>query len=283
MSRHVRIWCSVLAAVAPALAAAQPAPQRIVSLAPSVTEVLFAVGLGARVAAVTSYCRYPPAVLALPKVGGYLTPSYEALVAVNPDLAVILPEHADVEPRLAALHIPTLRLDHRRIDDIVRSIALVGDRCGAPDRARALTDELRTRLARLQAAAAHGPRPRVLLCFGRTDDFRRIYASAPGTVHDDLVTYAGGRNALPPGPASYPTLSLEGVARLDPDVIVEFAPGLGDPRPLVRDWAGLRSLRAVKEGRVYVFTEDYLSVPGPRFVRFAEVLAAALRARQGKR
>lgn len=90
-------------ALASAAAAAQGYPQRIVSLAPSVTEVLFEVGVGPRVVAVTSYCRFPREVLALPKVGGYLTPSYEALVALHPDLVVTLPEQADLEPRLTTI------------------------------------------------------------------------------------------------------------------------------------------------------------------------------------
>jgi iron complex transport system substrate-binding protein len=90
-------------ALASAAAAAQGYPQRIVSLAPSVTEVLFEAGVGPRVVAVTSYCRFPREVLALPKVGGYLTPSYEALVALHPDLVVTLPEQADLEPRLTTI------------------------------------------------------------------------------------------------------------------------------------------------------------------------------------
>src|SRR5262249_52717909 len=94
----VLVW-----ALASATTAAQEHPQRIVSLAPSVTEVLFEAGLGPRVAGVTSYCRFPREVLALPKVGGYLTPSYEALVALHPDLVVTLPEQADLQPRLPAL------------------------------------------------------------------------------------------------------------------------------------------------------------------------------------
>jgi iron complex transport system substrate-binding protein len=79
---------------------------------------------------------------------------------------------------------------------------------------------------------------------------------------------------------SYPTLSLEGVLRLDPDVIVEFAPGRGDPAPIAREWRGVPGLRAAVTGRVHVFTDDFLSVPGPRFVRFAGVLAAALNSRR---
>jgi iron complex transport system substrate-binding protein len=269
-------WRGALAALLLYAVPASAQPQRIVSLAPSVTEVLFAVGLGQRVVAVTSYCRYPPAALRLPKVGGYLTPSYEVLVSAAPDLAVVLPEHADIEPKLAMLAVPVLRLDHRSIEGVLAGIDAVGRRCGVEAGAQTLARELRDRLARLSAATARLVRPRVLLCFGRTDDLRRIYASAPGTVHDDLLTYAGGINAVPPGPVSYPTLSLEGVLRLDPDVIVELAPGRGDAAALMRQWQAAGVLRAVTTRRVHVFTDDYLSVPGPRFVRFAETLARAL-------
>lgn len=269
-------WRGALAALLLCAAPASAQPQRIVSLAPSVTEVLFAVGLGPRVVAVTSYCRYPPAALRLPKIGGYLTPSYEALVSVAPDLAVVLPEHADIEPKLATLRVPVLRLDHRSIEGVLAGIDAVGRRCGVEAGAEALARGLRDRLARLTAATARLVRPRVLLCFGRTDDLRRVYASAPGTVHDDLLTYAGGINAVPPGPVSYPTLSLEGVLRLDPDVIVELAPGRGDAAALMRQWQAAGALRAVKTGRIHVFTDDFLSVPGPRFVRFTETLARAL-------
>ena len=266
---------------------AQSVPQRIVSLAPSVTEVLFEAGLGPRVVGVTSSCRFPREALALPNVGGYLTPSYEALVALRPDLVVILPEHADIEPRLAALRIPTLRLDHRSLDGIVRSIVALGERCGAQAGAAQAAGTLRQHLARVRQIALDSSRPgrpepsakaapRVLICFGRTEDFGRLHAAAPGTVHDDLIRQAGGQNALTSGAVSYPTLSVEGLLRLDPDVIVEFAAGRPDAAALRRQWNGLDSLRAVKTGRVHVFTDDFLAVPGPRFVRFADTIARLL-------
>jgi iron complex transport system substrate-binding protein len=277
--------CSAIAALAFVSAlilaphAAQTGPQRIVSLAPSVTEVLFEAGLGSRVVGVTSYCRFPPAVLALPKVGGYLTPSYEALVALRPDLVVVLPEHADIEPRLAALNIPTLRVDHRSIEGIVQSIVTLGDRCGASASAVRAADALQHDLERVRQITGDGPRPRVLVCFGRSEDFRRLYVAAPGTIHDDLLRHAGGQNALTSGAVSYPTLSVEGVMRLDPDVIVEFAAGGPDALLLRRQWEALGSLRAVKTGRVHVFTDDFLPVPAPRFVRFAETIARVLHPR----
>lgn len=258
-------------------AAAQGIPQRIVSLAPSVTEVLFEAGLGPRVVAVTSYCRFPRAVLALPKVGGYLTPSFEALIGIHPDLIVTLPEQADIEPQLAALKIPTLRVDHRSLEGIVRSLVTVGERCAAEASANRAAEALRQDLARARHIAAGRARPRVLICFGRSEDFRRLYAAAPGTVHDDLIAQAGGQNALTSGTVSYPTLSVEGVMRLDPDVIIELSAGGKDTGALRRQWNVLDSVRAVKAGRIYVFTGEFLSVPGPRFARFVETIARSIR------
>ena len=271
----IRSAVALLITVAiPSTADAGQGPRRIVSLAPSVTEVLFEAGLGDRVVGVTSYCAYPPEVRRLRRVGGYLTPSYEALVALQPDLVVTLPEHADIEPRIAALNIPILRVDHRSLAGIIRSIEAVGERAGMSDTARRNTGAL---TALVGGARRNGAAPKVLLCFGRSDDFRRLHAAAPGTVHDDLILRAGGQNALTSGAIAYPTLSIESVLRLDPDVIVEFAPNAADPAARRRQWDALRDLRAVAAGRVHVFSGEFLSVPGPRFVRFVEPLSRALR------
>jgi iron complex transport system substrate-binding protein len=257
-------------------ATAQDGPRRIVSLAPSVTEVLFEAGAGPRIVGVTSYCRFPREALSLPKVGGYLTPSYEALIALQPDLVVTLAEHADVEPRIRALGIPILRVDHRSLEGIVRSIEQVGERCGVTTRAKPAADALRQTLAAARRLVA-GARPRVLICFGRAEDFRRLTAAAPGTIHDDLITHAGGMNVLTSATVAYPTLSAEGVMRLNPDVIIEFSSGGTDAAALRRQWSRLDSVRAVRNGRVYVFTGEFLSVPGPRFARFADTIARAIR------
>jgi iron complex transport system substrate-binding protein len=258
---------------------AQEQPRRIVSLAPSVTEVLFEAGLGSRVVGVTSYCRFPPEVLALPKVGGYLTPSYEALVTLQPDLVVTLPEHLDLEPRLRALGFPILRVDHRTLEGVIRSIELVGERCGGAPAASRSADALRSRLDAVGRIAGR-PHPRVLICFGRAEDFRRLTAAAPGTIHDDLIVHAGGTNVLTSRAVAYPTLSAETVMRLDPDVIIEFSSSSVDANVLRRQWSRLASVAAVKHNRVYVFTGEFLSVPGPRFVRFAETIALAIKGDQ---
>lgn len=275
-ARSIRISCAVVLLLCSSIVSPQDRPRRIVSLAPSVTEVLFEAGLGPRVVGVTSYCRYPEAALSLPKVGGYLTPSYEALAALAPDLVVVVAEHRDVEPRLAALKMPALRVDHRSLDGIIQSIESVGARAGSGKQAMEAADALRRHLARVRMIGRGRPRPRVLVLFGRTDDFRQLYAAAPGTVHDDLLARAGGENVLTSRSVPYPTLSAEGLLRLNPEVVVEFAEGSPDAGARRRQWNAMGSLQAVKAGRVHVFAHDFLSVPGPRFVRFAEALARAL-------
>ncbi|MGH9218708.1 MAG: ABC transporter substrate-binding protein [Vicinamibacterales bacterium] len=276
MRRVVLLYVLMALAAAPATA---QVPRRIVSLAPSVTESLFAIGAGDRVIGVTSYCVFPRHVASLPKVGGYLTPSYEALAALSPDLVVVLPEHRDIEGHLRALGLPLFHVDHRSLDGIVDGLQALGSRCGVDRTAAAAVRELRDLLLRVRQSAPPGARPRVLVCFGRSADLRQVHAAAPGTVHDDLLRSAGGQNVLIGSGVAYPTLSVESLIRLDPDVIIEFAPGGRDREALRRQWSALNTLRAVKTERVSVFTDDFLSVPGPRFVRFVETLARVLHSR----
>ncbi|MBI4396668.1 MAG: ABC transporter substrate-binding protein [Elusimicrobia bacterium] len=253
-------------------------PRRILSLAPSVTETLFALNLGERVVGVTDYCRYPPEAAALPKVGGYVTPNYEAVAALRPDLAVVLPEHEEVRPRLAALNVDILRVDDRGVSELLNSIRIIGERCGARAEAEAMTSELKAGLDRIARTIGNRPRPRVVLCLGGSGrgGIRDVHAVGPGGIHHDLIVYAGGVNAVPTGPAAYPVLSAEGFLRLDPDVIVQFVSGDPSPEKTRKEWESLSSLKAVSGGRVFVFTQDYLSIPGPRLVRFIETLARAL-------
>lgn len=252
--------------------------RRIVSLAPSATEVLFAAGCGSRVVGVTSYCRYPPEATALPRVGGYLTPSYEAIVQLRPDVVVVLPEHEDARRYLASLDLDVVELDHRTVRGIVDSIGTAGALCGTRDRADAAVTGLEGVLRRVEARVAGRPRPRVVISVSRGEErgFGSLTAAGPGGVYHDLLLRAGGRNAVPPGPVLHPALSPESLMRLNPDAILELAPGAPDAALIRGEWRVLPSLDAVRRQRVLVFTGDFLPVPGPRLVRFVETVARAL-------
>ena len=275
---RVRTWVLVLAAgLGPFVGEASAAPPaRIVSLAPSITETLFAIGAGPRVVGVTDYCRYPPEAEKAARVGGYLTPSYETLVALRPDLVVVLPEHDDLRPRLEALGLAVLRVDHRTVEGIVDGVRTLGARCGG-EGAEALAAELAAGLDAVDKSMAQRPRPRVLITLGRPGGaFRSVLGGGPGGLHDDLITRSGGVNVLADAPVPYPSLSAEGLLRLDPDVVVELVPRREDRERARAEWSALGSLRAVRRGRVVVFNHDFLSVPGPRLVRFVAELARAL-------
>ncbi|HEY8150601.1 MAG TPA: helical backbone metal receptor, partial [Vicinamibacteria bacterium] len=144
-------------------------PQRIVSTAPSLTETLFSLGVGDRVVGVTTWCRYPEEARSRPKIGGYSTPSMEAILALRPDLVVLAAEaRSDVGRRLAELHVPTMaaRLDSlRSIEDSIRQIAL---RLGVPERGEALATRIEAQRTAVARAVAGRPRVRTLLLLGHS-------------------------------------------------------------------------------------------------------------------
>ncbi|MCR4375310.1 MAG: helical backbone metal receptor, partial [Acidobacteria bacterium] len=222
--------------------------QRIVSLAPSATEVLFEAGCGSRIVGVTSYCRYPASATMLPKVGGYLTPSYEAIVGLRPDVVVVLPEHEDARRYLATLGLSVVEFDHRTVRGIIDSLGRAGELCGDPDRGDVAVAELEGLLRRIDAHVAGRPRPRVILSVGRGQErgFGSLSAAGPGGIYHDLLLRAGGQNALPPGPVLHPALSAESLMRLNPDAIVEFADGAADATSIRDEWRALPSLSAVR-------------------------------------
>ncbi len=256
--------------------------RRIVSLAPSITESLFALGLGDRVVAVTSFCDYPPEVLTKSKVGGYYDLNYEAIVALEPDLVVCLPEHEGRLADLDRLNLPHLTVDHRRAEAILESLTTLGRVCGAKERAEELVEDIRGRMAAVGDRVIDPSRPRVLLCVGRNmgsaviDD---VCIAGRGGFYDEMIVLAGGINAYQETLA-FPAVTGEGLLRLQPDVIIDMVPDLPEKglseADVLRQWSVLADLPAVRQRRVFLFTEDFVVVPGPRFVQILEKMAAAI-------
>ena len=256
---------------------------RIVSMAPSITETLFALDLADKVAGVTRYCDFPPEAKAKPQVGGFLDPNYEAIVTLEPDLAILLTIHDEADARLKDLGINTLVVEHRTLDGILASFRLIGEACGAPDAAEALVAGCDRRMERVRSNTADLERPRVLISSARELGSGRIgtvYAAGKGQWYDNLIEAAGGTNVFDDGSAQFPAISAEGLLRLDPDVVIEMAPDLADAtytrEDILAEWATLPDMTAVKTGRVYILGGDYVPVPGPRFVQTLEDMAKVL-------
>ncbi len=260
------------------------APMRIVSLAPSITEVLFELDLGDRVVGVTRYCDYPPEAEEKPEVGGYFDVNYEMLLSLETDLVILLVEHQDALVRLEELAIQTLAVDHSRVAGILASITAIADRSGVKERGVELRLALENRIARIQKdfsptlPRSHAP-PRVLVAVGRLMDKGsggEMFISGRDGFYDDLISLAGGVNAYREETLKFPAISDEGLVRLDPDVILEMVPDLAgdaDRRSLMDLWRSKAGIRAVREGNVHILGEDYVVVPGPRFVDLLEDMA----------
>jgi iron complex transport system substrate-binding protein len=261
-------------------AARDEAPQRVVTMAPSITDLVFAMGCGERVVGVTDFCDYPSAVETLPRLGG-IQPNVEALLALRPDLVLTLGE-ADTLRRLCKSRgIELVRLRIEDLKTLFASIHAIGDRLGASQAAAKLVGDLHAELDQLQQTAAQRPPQKVFLCIGRASgDVRRLTTVGAGTFLDDVLQLLGAQNAFGDLGQRYGQVSLEALVARAPDVIIELRPDDPDDpdhrRRLRQEWNVLSTVPAVQNGRVCVLTEDYLLKSGSRIVATAKRLNRCL-------
>ena len=257
----------------PAPAPAGP-PRRIVSLAPSVTELLFALGTGDRVVGGTRFCDYPPEAAGLPRVGGYTDPSVEAVAGLKPDLVLAVPSPANRRPveALRRLGLSVEIVSDRRLADVRQALATVGDLLGRQAAARAAVARLDAGLDTVRRRVAGRPRPSVLLVYGH----RPLVVAAAGSWAGELLAIAGGDNVV--AGDGYPLRPLEQVLADAPAVIVDvaMAPAGSRREEAVRFWTRWPSLPAVRDGRVHVLNGGALMRPGPRAPEAAAALARVL-------
>ncbi len=270
------VWLTTLYAAAPA---------RIVSTSPSITETLFALGLGDRVIGVSIYCRYPEIVTTLPKVGTFLKPDTELIAKLRPDLVIVHAGPHDAVRQLTSLGIPSITVDRGRLPEVYSSIRAIGKAAGVPDRAEKLVADLEHHLDQVRAAVASLPRKKVLVIVGRrAGTLTDLIAVGRDSYLSDLVEIAGGTNVMGgSGLPEYPRISMETVIRLAPDVIVD-AGDMGDTpaerrqreTATLRSWSPQSSVAAVRAHGIHPVMSDAFVVPGPRVVEVADTLASWL-------
>jgi iron complex transport system substrate-binding protein len=235
---------------------------RVVSLSPSTTEALFAMGAGGAMVGRSRYCDYPKEALALPQVGGYVDPNQEAILALEPTLVTGArgPSGSTLVDSLAARGIATFFPITESFAEIDAMILGLGARTAHDEGARALVDRMHARIAAIEAATAGKPRVKALLVFG----LEPVVVAGPGTFADEMLTRAGAVNVVREG-KGYPTLGVETVLALDPDVVLNaaIAEAHGAER-IGKETPGWRELRAVKAGRVVALTDEAVLRPGPR-------------------
>ncbi len=250
--------------------------QRVIALAPNLGETLFALGLGDRVVGVGDYSHWPPEVEKLPRLGGLFNPNLEKIVALKPDLAVLVPSERDLGEKLQRFGVDALVLSNESLDDIERSFHTLADRCGVPEAGERLAAEWRQGLRPDPLPGA----PRVLLSTGRpAGRLADLVVAGPRTFLDELLQRLGAVNVFGDAPIRYPEVGMEEIVARAPDVVIELR---ADPVPpdvarrLVADWKILPQVPAVREGRVEVIAGDHILIPGPRLPRFYRELRAVL-------
>jgi iron complex transport system substrate-binding protein len=251
-------------------AASAPRSQRIVSLAPSVTETLFALGFGNRVVGVTTYCDYPAEARKLPKIGGFMNPSLEAVVAKRPDFVIGVSSATDpVKAReMERLGLKVTLISLASVNDILSSIKSIARLLGSPEAGEKLVDKISLQFDEIKKRVASAPRRTTLLAVG----LRPLVVVGGKNFINELIFLAGGENIA--GNADQPWLNLpdEYVVAKAPQVIIEA--GMGSERgDSAKHWGDLKSIPAVREHRVYAYQSDKILRPGPRIGEGLEEIA----------
>lgn len=253
--------------------------ERIISLAPSITEVLFTLDLGDRVVGVTRYCRYPPEALHKTKIGGYFDQNYEVIIRLHSDLVIMLPEHELAQKHLQSFGVKTLMVNHDNISGILNSILTIGNTCDVGAKALKIVKDIEDRMNRIKNKTNGLPQPQVMISVGRDVGSRcltYVYVAGKNTFYDDMIILAGGVNVYDGKTIHFPRVSVEGIYQFNPQIIIDMIPDIPEKwnkETLLAEWNTYSILDAVKKKRVYLFEQDYSIIPGPRFILLLEQMA----------
>ena len=254
----------------PGNAASGSIPQRIVSLAPSITETVFALGFGNRLVGVTNHCDYPAEAKRLPKIGDFMSPSLEAIAAKRPDLVIGVGGATDPAKarEIERLGIKTTLLSVSSVTEILSSFKRIAELLGDPEAGARLVVKTTVQFDKVKTRVAPAPRRSVLVAVG----LRPLVAVGGKNFLDELITLAGGENIAGNAPQPWLNLPDEYVVAKAPQVIIQAGMG-SDTGGSARHWSDLKSIPAVKERRVYSYNSDKILRPGPRIDEGLEDLA----------
>lgn len=257
--------------------------QRIVSLSPSITETLYALDLQDRLVAVTDYCDYPPQAQSLPSVGGYTDTSLEAVVSHQPDLVIMLQGQQKLRQQLNQLGIQTHTIDNSTLLGIEAGIASIGQVTGHAAQAADLLSTIHQQIEEVQAKISSQPQVRTLISIAHyvhSEQLDTIYVAGQHDFYNDLLKLAGGINVYTGSRIMVPSVTEEGIIRMNPDVIIDVFPEADDHHSdmdmVNQQWQQLSSVSAVKSGRVHIIQTDYASIPGPRIFGLLPTFARLL-------
>lgn len=244
-------------------------PERIVSLAPANTEIVYALGALDRVVGVTTFDDYPPEVSSIAKVGDFMSPNMEAIAAAKPDLVLATGGvQAETIAKLEDAGAVVLAIDPQSLDGVYKAIEMVGKAIGEPAKAAEVVQGMKDELETIQSAIEEAP----VRCFIEIAQ-EPLYTAGPGTFINDLIDQAGGENVVTQ--EGYVAYSLEQLLKDDPDVYLATKGSMSDPADIEKR-PGYSALSAVKAKRVFVLDDNLVSRPGPRCIQGIRQIAEAL-------
>lgn len=260
---------------------AEASPKRIISLTPVGTEILFELGQGDNIIGVTDFCDYPAEAAKKPKMGDFAAVNFEAVMSMKTDLLLLQDMHMQFTPQLDKLKIPYLVMNQNSIDEICDSITRLGEVCSARDKAAKLVSNIRADVDLVKSKVRGLKRPKVILCVSRELSEHQInsfYVASNNNFYGEMISLAGGENAVSEKKTPYPQVSLEGLMNINPDVIIDL---VGDKtfyhskdkidvdtifneKYLKDQWKRSAKVNAVKNGRIYILQGTVYLRPGAR-------------------
>jgi iron complex transport system substrate-binding protein len=247
-------------------------PKRIIPLAPNLTEILYALGLGDRVVGVTNHCNFPPEASLKPKVGSYINLNVEEIISLSPDLAIGTVDGNEriILDLLDQAKVKVFFVNPRSVRQVIDTILTLGRLCGAPESAQTLSRALTKRVNHVIERTSSRKKPLVFLQI----QIQPIMTVNKNTVHNDLIRLAGGRNMAAEEPVTYPRISMEEVIQRKPEVILISSMERGGRFEKARqDWLKWTSIPAVQNKRVYLIDSDLIDRPSPRLIDGLEIMA----------
>jgi iron complex transport system substrate-binding protein len=250
----------------------RPAPQRIVSLAPGITETLYALGLEGKIVGVTTFCDWPAAVAAKTKIGGFTNPSIEKIVSLRPDLILATADgnRKETVKQLEKLGLPVYVTNPTNTSGVLKSIGHIGSITGREKEASLLVEKLHKKLDGVAARTRGKKKPRVFFQLG----MEPMITAGRGTLIHEVIERAGGVNVAGNDIANYPRYSAEGIISASPDIIV-FAPMVNDKtfEAVYKFWRAFGEVPAVKNHKIYPIDANLINRASPRIFDAVELLA----------
>lgn len=250
---------------------------RIISLAPHITEIIYAIGAPDKLIAVSDFCKYPEEVKSKQRIGGLLDPNVELIISLKPTHLFGVPSHEKLDQKLKKFGLNVTMMPNENITDVLNSIKRIGQEIGCDQQSANLINQISNTLDSLKIKSGEKSGKSAVLIIGREKGtLRNITVAGNDTFLDEIWQLCGGKNIFDDMPIRYGNISLESLLIKDPDVIIEFE--IEGGRNVLRvknatEWDALNNLTAVKNHNIFIISGNHTLIPGPRMGLLAEDFA----------